>query len=94
MFAAQDFHGHDAKKPGVYNTGMSSEDEVRRVETEWGEAFERKDLVTLDRLMADDYILTDPLGNVRSKAENAIRSLEMTRRESGIRDMDQHRVGL
>ena len=25
---------------------------------------------TLDRLMADDYILTDPLGIVRSKAES------------------------
>jgi ketosteroid isomerase-like protein len=25
---------------------------------------------TLDRLMADEYILTDPLGSVRSKAES------------------------
>ena len=40
------------------------------MESEWGEAFERKDLATLDRLMADEYILTDPLGNVRSKAES------------------------
>ena len=51
-------------------TTYSDEDEVRRIEIEWGEAFERKDLPTLDRLMAEEYILTDPLGNVRSKAES------------------------
>lgn len=74
MITAQNFHGYDAKEPGVYNAGMNSatavEDEVRRVESEWGVAFERKDMATLDRLMADEYILTDPLGNVRSKAES------------------------
>jgi|SRR5215216_280911 len=48
----------------------STEDEIRRVEMEWGDAFERRDMETLDRLMADDYILTDPLGNVRTKAES------------------------
>jgi ketosteroid isomerase-like protein len=37
------------------------EDEVRRVESEWGEAFERRDLDTLNRLMDDQYIVTDPL---------------------------------
>jgi ketosteroid isomerase-like protein len=49
---------------------MSTEDEIRQVESDWGEAFERRDMATLDRLMADDYILTDPLGNLRSKAES------------------------
>jgi ketosteroid isomerase-like protein len=37
---------------------------------EWGDAFEQRDMETLDRLMADDYILTDPLGSVRTKAES------------------------
>ena len=46
------------------------EDDVRRMEVEWGEAFERKDFAVLDQLMADEYILTDPLGNVRSKSES------------------------
>ena len=55
----------------VQNTRTSTEeDEVRQMEWEWGVAFERKDLAMLDRLMADEYILTDPLGNVRSKAES------------------------
>ena len=49
---------------------VSDEDEVRRIEIEWGDAFERRDMATLDRLMADEYILTDPLGSVRSKAES------------------------
>jgi ketosteroid isomerase-like protein len=49
---------------------VSAEDEVKQIEYEWGEAFERRDMATLDRLMADEYILTDPLGNVRSKAES------------------------
>ena len=48
---------------------ISSEEEVRHVESEWGDAFEQHDVATLDRLMADEYFLTDPLGNVRSKAE-------------------------
>ena len=48
----------------------SEEDEIRRVETEWGDAFERRDFATLDRIMADEYILTDPLGNVRGKTES------------------------
>src|SRR5829696_1455785 len=55
----------------VQNSRTSTEeDEVRQMEWEWGVAFERKDLATLDRLMADEYILTDPLGNVRDKAES------------------------
>jgi len=38
-------------------TSISAEDEVKRVEYEWGDAFERRDMATLDRLMADEYIL-------------------------------------
>ena len=48
---------------------ISAEEEIRQVEIEWGDAFERHDIATLDRLMGDEYFLTDPLGNVMSKAE-------------------------
>jgi ketosteroid isomerase-like protein len=59
-----------ANNQAISNSSISSEeDEVRRVEFEWGVAFERRDFATLDRIMADEYILTDPLGNVRGKAE-------------------------
>ena len=55
------------------------EEEIRQIEIEWGEAFERRDMAALDRLMLDEYVLTDPLGNVRSKAESlaAIESNEV-----------------
>ena len=58
---------------------ISTEEEIRQVELEWGDAFEQHDVVALDRLMADDYFLTDPLGIVRSKAEtiNAIHRNEV-----------------
>jgi ketosteroid isomerase-like protein len=49
---------------------ISTEDEIKRIEIEWGDAFEQRDMETLDRLMADDYLLTDPLGSVRTKAES------------------------
>ncbi len=48
----------------------SDEHEIRRVESEWGDAFEQRDFAALDRIMGDEYILTDPLGNVRGKAES------------------------
>lgn len=49
---------------------VSAEDEIKQIEIEWGEAFERGDIATLDRFMAEEYILTDPLGNVRNKTES------------------------
>jgi ketosteroid isomerase-like protein len=50
--------------------GNSVEDEIRQIEFTWGQAFEQRDMATLDRLMDDEYIVTDPLGNVRTKAES------------------------
>jgi len=49
---------------------MSVVDEIKQMESDWGDAFERHDLAALDRFMADEYILTDPLGNIRNKAES------------------------
>ncbi|HKS09257.1 MAG TPA: nuclear transport factor 2 family protein [Pyrinomonadaceae bacterium] len=51
------------------STVISTENQVRQIESDWGDAFERRDMATLDRLMADEYILTDPLGHVRNKTE-------------------------
>jgi ketosteroid isomerase-like protein len=69
----------NASRPELNSPAISAEDEIRQIESEWGEAFERHDLATLDRVMAEEYILTDPLGNVRSKAESlaAIRTSEV-----------------
>ena len=51
------------------STAVSAEYEVRQIEIDWGNAFERRDMATLDRMMADEYTLTDPLGHVRNKSE-------------------------
>lgn len=51
------------------STAISTENQVRQIEIDWGVAFERRDMATLDRLMADEYILTDPLGQLRTKTE-------------------------
>lgn len=48
---------------------ISVEDQIRQIESEWGTAFERRDLHKLNRLMADEYNFTDPLGQIRTKAE-------------------------
>jgi len=58
---------------------MSVVDEIKQMESDWGDAFERHDLAALDRFMADEYILTDPLGNIRNKAESlaAIKTSEV-----------------
>ena len=55
-----------------YNSllNLSEEDQIRQMEIEWGEAFLRRDMDALDHLMTDEYILTDPLGSVRDKAES------------------------
>ena len=79
MSAATDSFTNSNLSPDINAVTTSAEDEIRRIEFEWGEAFERGDMATLDRLMADEYILTDPLGFVRSKADSlaAIKTREV-----------------
>ena len=57
----------------------ADEAEIRRIEIEWGEAFLQRDLAALDRIIDDEYILTDPLGQVRDKSESieAIKSSDV-----------------
>jgi len=45
-----------------------SEQEVQRLEKEYFDAFFRGDMATLDRLLVDDYMQTDPFARVESKA--------------------------
>ena len=48
---------------------ISDEQQVRRLEHQWIEAFLRGDTETLDRILADDFIFTDPEGKLLTKAE-------------------------
>ena len=45
------------------------EQQVRQLEHEWIEAFLQGDTATLDRILADDFIFTDPEGKLLTKAE-------------------------
>ena len=45
------------------------EQQVRQLEHEWIEAFLQGDTATLDRILADDFIFTDPDGKLLTKAE-------------------------
>jgi ketosteroid isomerase-like protein len=51
------------------NTPGSSEREVEKLEREVGEAITRRDTAALDRLLADDFIVTNPAGQVMTKKE-------------------------
>jgi len=55
---------------GLDPATICEEDVVRKIESDWGDAFLSRDMASLDGLMADEYILTDPLGFVRNKAES------------------------
>jgi len=44
--------------------------EVRQFEFEWGDAYLRRDMTTLEQILADDYTFTDPLGEISDKREN------------------------
>jgi len=45
-------------------------EEVRQFEFAWGVAYINRDLAALERIMADDYTFTDPLGGVTDKRQN------------------------
>jgi ketosteroid isomerase-like protein len=50
-------------------TSDTVEHEVTRLEREVGEAISRRDVAALDRLIADDFQVTNPSGQVMSKHE-------------------------
>lgn len=43
--------------------------EVRRLEREWLDAYERRDLEAMNRIVADDFIITFPNGETQTKAQ-------------------------
>jgi len=45
------------------------EQEVEKFEREWSEAYKQHDKATLERILADDFIFTDPQGKVHNKAQ-------------------------
>jgi len=50
-------------------TRTNDEEQVRQLEHEWIDAFMRGDTETLDRILADDFVFTDPEGKLLTKAQ-------------------------
>jgi ketosteroid isomerase-like protein len=49
---------------------INDEAEIRQIELDWGNAYLERDLSKLNEIMADSYVLTDPLGEVTGKHDN------------------------
>jgi ketosteroid isomerase-like protein len=47
----------------------SVEQQLIRLEQQWGDALVKPDLAFLDRILAEDYLFTSPLGEVLTKAQ-------------------------
>jgi ketosteroid isomerase-like protein len=45
------------------------EQQLKKLEIQWANAGVKKDLAVIDRLLADDFITTDPQGEVFTRAE-------------------------
>jgi ketosteroid isomerase-like protein len=48
---------------------LSADQELIKLENDWGDALVKHDWAFLDRILADDYIWTDPDGNSWTKTE-------------------------
>jgi hypothetical protein len=47
---------------------VRAEQELLKLEQQWGDALVKPDLAFLDRILAEDYMFTSPLGEVLTKA--------------------------
>ena len=60
-----------AAQAGSQKSGPSGkgEQELEKLDREWGEAYKQHDKVTLGRILADDLVFTDIQGKVYNKAQ-------------------------
>jgi len=58
-----------APQQGQGQSLSQSEQEVRKLEREWLDAYERRDAAAMDRIVADDFKLTRSNGSVQTKAD-------------------------
>jgi ketosteroid isomerase-like protein len=47
----------------------SAEQTIRQLEEEWANALVKRDYATIDRITASDWMLTDPTGDLQTKAQ-------------------------
>lgn len=56
----------DGQKRGANG---KEEQEVEKFEREWSEAYKQHDKATLERILADGFVFTDPQGKVHNKVQ-------------------------
>jgi len=59
----------EVEKQYAFKKRMSPDQELIKLENEWCDALVKHDWAFLDQILADDYIWTDPDGNVWTKAQ-------------------------
>src|SRR6266550_7267691 len=64
---------------------MSEEDYLLKLDNEWNEAYPRRDVLALDRIIADDWVCIDGAGLVINKSQL------LARVESRTPFLDQHK---
>lgn len=63
-------NGQPAPGPPPHEKELSpAEIEVRKLEREWLDAYEKRDVEAMNRILSDDFKLTLPNGSVRAKAD-------------------------
>ena len=53
----------------MYKKDMTNEQQIVQIEHEWIDAFVQGNTETLERILPDDFVFTDPAGNILTKAE-------------------------
>lgn len=53
-----------------HNPTVAAEEEIRQIEWAWGAAYERADMDFIEQILAEEYVFTDPFGNVSTRNQS------------------------
>ena len=69
VLAAAILAGPSSDGQSANGTATSDQRQLKNLEEEWSSAFVRADITALERILADDFVLTDGGGRVTNKAQ-------------------------
>ena len=58
-----------SRRPGAKPAAAKAEEEVKKLEREWLDAYEKNDAEAMDRIVAEDFTITFPNGSVQTKPQ-------------------------
>jgi len=91
LVALAAFASMNAGQVVVAEDGRSAERDLVKIEREWGDAIVHRDAEAISKILADEYVLTTPFGQVVSKAQ-LVESLRTPRDDSfqvkGVENQD------